>query len=49
MQTKIEQALGTVPEKCRQVFEMSRYQGMKYRGDRPKTGYLPENRGSTHE
>ncbi|MCB0631833.1 MAG: RNA polymerase sigma-70 factor [Lewinella sp.] len=31
LQTKIEQALSTLPEKCRQVFEMSRYQGMKYR------------------
>jgi RNA polymerase sigma-70 factor (ECF subfamily) len=31
LQAKIEQALSTLPEKCRQVFEMSRYQGMKYR------------------
>lgn len=31
LQAKIEQALSTLPDKCRQVFEMSRYQGMKYR------------------
>lgn len=28
---KIEAALASLPEKCRQVFEMSRYQGLKYK------------------
>lgn len=28
---QIEKALSTLPEKCRKVFEMSRYQDMKYR------------------
>ena len=31
LQHKIERALNTLPEKCRKVFEMSRFQKMKYR------------------
>ena len=31
LRTKIAQALDTLPAKCRQVFEMRRYRGMKYR------------------
>ncbi len=31
LKTKIENALALLPEKCRLVFEMSRYQGLKYR------------------
>lgn len=31
LQQKIETALSQLPEKCRKVFEMSRYQNMKYR------------------
>ncbi len=31
LQGKISQALGTLPPKCRQVFEMSRFREMKYR------------------
>ena len=31
LQVKIEAALAELPEKCRQVFEMSRFQQMKYR------------------
>ena len=31
LKSKINQALNELPEKCRQVFEMSRFQGMKYR------------------
>ena len=31
LQDKIEAVLSTLPPKCRQVFEMSRYQQMKYR------------------
>jgi len=30
LQSRIEQALNQLPEKCRQVFEMSRYRQMKY-------------------
>ena len=31
LQERIEAALNTLPEKCRMVFEMSRFQGLKYR------------------
>ena len=31
LKEKIEQILNSLPEKCKMVFEMSRYQGMKYR------------------
>lgn len=31
LQDKIEKALGALPEKCRLVFEMSRFQSMKYK------------------
>ncbi|MCB9283865.1 MAG: RNA polymerase sigma-70 factor [Lewinellaceae bacterium] len=31
LQKKIAEALSTLPEKCRQVFEMSRFQDMKYK------------------
>ena len=31
LQTKIEKALNALPEKCRLVFEMSRFRNMKYR------------------
>ena len=31
LKQKIEAALSTLPEKCRRVFEMSRYQGLKYK------------------
>jgi len=31
LKNKIEQVLNSLPEKCKMVFEMSRYQGMKYR------------------
>ena len=31
LKEKIDAALSTLPEKCRLVFEMSRYQNMKYR------------------
>ena len=31
LKKNIEAALETLPEKCRQVFEMSRYQSMKYK------------------
>jgi RNA polymerase sigma-19 factor, ECF subfamily len=31
LQDKIEKALSALPEKCRLVFEMSRFQSMKYR------------------
>ena len=31
LKEKIAKAMNSLPEKCRQVFEMSRYQGMKYR------------------
>lgn len=31
LKKKIEEALNSLPEKCRKVFEMSRYQNMKYR------------------
>jgi len=31
LEARIEEALSQLPEKCRQVFEMSRYNGMKYK------------------
>ena len=31
LQTKVAEALNALPEKCRLVFEMSRYQNMKYK------------------
>ncbi len=30
LKTRIEDALNELPQKCREVFEMSRYRGMKY-------------------
>ena len=30
LQLKIEQAINTLPEKCRMVFEMNRFEGLKY-------------------
>ena len=30
LQQKIEQAINTLPEKCRMVFEMNRFEGLKY-------------------
>lgn len=31
VQARVEQALRTLPEKCRKVFELSRFRGMKYK------------------
>ena len=31
LQERVRKALATLPEKCRQVFEMSRYKNMKYK------------------
>ncbi len=31
LEARIEEALSQLPEKCPQVFEMSRYKGMKYK------------------
>ncbi len=31
LQQRVDKALNELPEKCRQVFEMSRFQGLKYR------------------
>jgi len=31
LQTKIDEAIGLLPEKCREVFELSRFEGLKYK------------------
>jgi len=49
LQTIIEEALNTLPEKCRKVFEMSRFQEMKYKEIAEELDISQKNGGGTYE
>ena len=48
LENKFREALNELPEQCRTVFQLSRFEDMKYKEIADKLGYFCENRREPH-